>query len=139
MNTLICSYCETENEIGKDKCIFCHAPLNRSRPILKDFVILNDCESPFNVLEAFHTYDLLVLLRLVREERSKSYDLMRTLKKASESPEIDGEVVLYSEEQYRHYTKRMKLIEGILIDRMGYKPKRVDDKLLIALKMRIDK
>lgn len=32
----------------------------------------------------------------------------------------------------------MKLIEGVLIDRMGYKPKRVDEKLLESLRMRIE-
>ncbi|TCN05296.1 hypothetical protein EV581_11419 [Bacillus sp. BK006] len=37
----------------------------------------------------FHTYDLLVLLRLVRKERTKAYDLMLTLKKAVKSPQID--------------------------------------------------
>lgn len=35
-------------------------------------------------------------------------------------------------ESYRRYTACMKVIEGILIDRMGYKPKKVDDKLLEA-------
>ncbi|MEN3156740.1 hypothetical protein [Priestia aryabhattai] len=107
------------------------------RPSCKEFVVLKDSERTFDELKSFHTYDLLVLLRLVRQERSKTFDLMRSLKKVSENPEIQKDMVLYSEEQYVYYTKRMKVIEGLLIDRMGYKPKRVDDKLLISLKSKI--
>ncbi|QSX24480.1 hypothetical protein [Priestia megaterium] len=135
---MVCSYCETENKVNVTKCEFCQASLGERRPKLKEFTILKDCERTFDELRFFHTYDLLVLLRLVRQERTKSYDLMRTLKKASERPEIDKDMVLYSEECYRVYTKRMKVIEGILIDRMGYKPKRIDDKLLEALRYRMD-
>jgi hypothetical protein len=32
----------------------------------------------------------------------------------------------------------MKVIEGILIDRMGYKSKRVDDKLLESLRKKVE-
>ncbi|MED3950267.1 hypothetical protein [Priestia aryabhattai] len=139
---LICSYCETENKAqdNMQQCIFCGAPIesNQSRPKLKEFVMLEDCERPFLELSNFHIYDLLILLRLIRRERSKSFDLMRTLKKVSDSPEINQDMVSYSEEQYSYYTKRMKVIEGIIIDRMGYKPKRVDDKLLASLRYKID-
>ncbi len=58
----------------------------------------------------FHTYDLLVLLRLVRKERKKAYDLMLTLKKAGKSPQIEQSMVNYSENLYESYTKRMKLV-----------------------------
>jgi hypothetical protein len=52
-------------------------------------VVLEDVEKPFNELACFHTYDLLVLLRLVRKERTNAYDLTQTLKKAGKSPRID--------------------------------------------------
>ncbi|MDE8676564.1 hypothetical protein [Priestia aryabhattai] len=134
---MICSYCGTE--VLEDSCSFCGATLNIKRPKLKEFVVLEDVEKPFNELVCFHTYDLLVLLRLVRKERTKAYDLMLTLKKAGKSPQVDQAMVNYSEEQYGLYTKRMKVIEGILIDRMGYKPQRVDDKLLAKLAERLRK
>ena len=134
---MICSYCGTEGL--EESCSFCGASLNIKRPKLKEFVVLEDVEKPFNELVCFHTYDLLVLLRLVRKERTKAYDLMLTLKKAGKSPQIDQAMVNYSEEQYGLYTKRMKVIEGILIDRMGYKPQRVDDKLLAKLAERLRK
>ncbi|KRF47287.1 hypothetical protein ASG98_17245 [Bacillus sp. Soil531] len=88
---MICSYCGTEGI--EESCSFCGASLNIQRPKLKD------ADKPFNELAGFHTYDLLVLLRLVRKERTKAYDLMLTLKKAAKSPQIDEVIVNYSEDQ----------------------------------------
>ncbi|WP_421536087.1 hypothetical protein [Priestia sp. D3YE.R1] len=94
---MIHSYCETEGL--EDSCSFCGASLNIKRPKLKEFVVLEDVEKPVNELACFHTYDLLVLLRLVRKARTKVYDLMLTFKKAGESPQIDQAMVNYREEQ----------------------------------------
>lgn len=135
---MTCSYCETENEEHAEICGFCGAPLDRQRPKLKNFVFLDHAEQPFDELVRFHTYDLLVLLRLVREERSNTYNLMRIIRKASKQVEVDSDTLSYAEKEYRRYTARMKFLEGILIDRMGYKPKRVDDKLLASLKAKIE-
>jgi len=88
---LICSYCGTEGI--EENCSFCGASLTIQRPRLKEFVILEDVKKPFNELACFHTYDLLVLLRLVRKERTKAYDLMLTLRKASKSTQIDQAMI----------------------------------------------
>ncbi|WP_254177685.1 hypothetical protein [Priestia megaterium] len=133
-----CSYCDSENNSRDEACSVCGAPLHKKRPQLKEYVSLQDSALSFQELERFHTYDLLILLRLIREERSKSYNLMRSVQKAPEEAEIDKSVIEFGESEYRLYTARMKLIEGLLVDRMGYKPKRVDDKLLAALKQRIE-
>lgn len=135
---MICSYCSEDNENLATECNFCQAPLNVKRPRLKELVFVEQVELPFNELILFHTYDILVLLRLVRLERSKSYDLMRTLQKAPEGFEIDQEALSYVEVEYRRYTARMKVLEGILVDRMGYKPKRVDNRLLENLRLKIE-
>ncbi len=135
---MICSYCNQANEEIEEYCSFCKAPLSIIRPKLKDYIDLNHAELPFSELSLFHTYDLLVLLRLVREERTKSYNLMRTLQKAPEDVFIDSDTLAFAESEYKCYTARMKLIEGILIDRMGYKPKRVDDKLLESLRVKVE-
>jgi len=135
---MICSYCGSENEKVMQLCYFCQAPLDKKRPKLKDFIYLDQCEFSFSELEVFHTYDLLILLRLVREERSNCYHLMRTVQKGSELIEIDSDTLTFAESEYRRYTARMRVIEGILIDRMGYKPKRVDDKLLASLKVKLE-
>jgi hypothetical protein len=135
---LICSYCGSDNEKYVETCRVCNAPLKKERPKLREFVYLNQCELPFEQLENFHTYDLLVLLRLVREERSKSYNLMRTVQKGSELIEINSDTLTFAEQEYRRYTARMKVIEGILIDRMGYKPKRVNNKILESLRVKME-
>lgn len=135
---MICSYCGSDNGPDIENCGFCDASLRKQRPHLKNFVFLEQAELPFSELSSFHTYDLLVLLRMVREERSSTYNLLRMTKKASKEVSIDPEGLTYAEEEYRRYTARMRVIEGILIDRMGYKPKRVDDKLLLSLKAKIE-
>lgn len=135
---MICSYCQSENEMNREFCSFCDAPLKKQRPQLRDFLFIEQAELPFAELSLFHTYDLLILLRLVREERTKSYSLMRTLHKAPEAVGVDPDSLGFAENEYRRYTARMKVLEGILIDRMGYKPKRVDVKLLAALKAKIE-
>jgi hypothetical protein len=130
---VICSYCGTENDKEANLCVFCRASLHKKRPQLQPHVYLEQCELPFDDLVNFHTYDLLVLLRLVRGERSKAYDLMRSVQKAPDGVLVSSDTLAFAEQEYRLYTKRMRVIEGILIDRMGYKPKRVDDKLLARL------
>jgi hypothetical protein len=136
---MICSYCGSENSNYTENCGFCDAPLKKQRPQLKDYVYLDQAELPFGELSLFHTYDILILLRLVREERTKCYKLMRTVQKAQNDVVVDSDTLAFAEQEYRCYTSRMKVLEGILIDRMGYKPKRVDNKLLESLKLKIEK
>lgn len=141
-----CSYCQTENQQNVEYCTFCNALLTAERPKQKDFLAIDHAEKPFQELIKFHTYDLLVLLRLIRAERSTAYDMMisiqRLLKKAPEGPQNDSDsegLVKHAENDYKRYTARMRVLEGILIDRMGYKPKRIDDKLLNALQAKIQR
>ena len=133
---MICSYCGTENKTKT--CSFCGADLMAKRPKLRGYVSLEQCELPMPELATFHTYDLLMLLKLVREDRTKIYKYMQVLKKGPEEVYVDSDTISFAESEYRRLTARQKVIEGILIDRMGYKPKRVDDKLLMALKKKIE-
>ncbi|MCM3541310.1 hypothetical protein [Priestia endophytica] len=50
---------------------------------------------------------------------------------------MDQEMISFAEEQYLYYTKRAKVLEGILIDRMGYKPKTINDKLLLSIDQKV--
>jgi len=134
-----CSYCEAENSAYAESCDFCKAPLKVDRPSLDRAVVEEDFEKPFPILVTYHTYHLLLLLRRVRDERSRMYKLMRRVQKAPEGVEVDSDTLAFAEQEYRAYTARMRVIEGILIDRMGYKPKRVDDKLLASLQAKIEK
>ncbi|EFX6585537.1 hypothetical protein EJK42_20010 [Shigella dysenteriae] len=57
--------------------------------------------------------------------------------KLSNNIEVPFEFKNVTEDDYKRFTAYMNLIEEILIDRIGYKPKRIDDKLLIAWATRI--
>ena len=133
---MICCYCGTEN-LGDKSCSFCEAPLDHRRPKRKNFVYLEQCEQPFSQLKLFHTYDLLLLLRLVRKERSDAFNQMRLIKRGAQEAQMDQETISFAEEQYLYYTKRARVLEGILVDRMGYKPKTINDRLLISIDQKI--
>lgn len=131
-----CSYCKTENENNEIRCTFCEADLTKQRPVLKPFISFDSFKT-YKELSDFHTYDLLKLLKEVRKQRSESFNLLRMALKLSNNIEVPPDFKNLTEDDYRHFTAYMNLIEEILIDRIGYKPKRIDDKLLIAWATRI--
>lgn len=132
-----CSYCKTPNEKDETHCIFCQSDLTSSRPTTMRFVELSDAYKPYDVLSSYHTFDLLQLLRLIRRSRTDAYNSLRITLKASNEIEVPQELKNASEDEYKRSTAYMNLIEEILIDRIGYKPKRIDDKLLAAWEQKI--
>jgi len=82
----------------------------------------------------------LLLLSHLREERSNSYKTMQNVRKAPDEAKTNDydELNRYGQEFYREATARKNIIEQILIDRMEYYPKRIDDKLLQALHSKIN-
>jgi hypothetical protein len=103
------------------------------------FVELSDAYKPYPVLNRYHTFDLLQLLRLVRRSRTDAYNSLRITLKASNEIEVPEELKNAAEDEYKRSTAYMNLIEEILIDRVGYKPQRVDDKLLQAWEQKINR
>lgn len=132
-----CSYCKTPNEEDETRCIFCQADLTSSRPTTMRFVELSDAYKTYDVLNSYHTFDLLQLLRLVRRSRTDAYNSLRITLKASNEMEVPQELKKATEDEYKRSTAYMNLIEEILIDRIGYKPQRIDDKLLAAWEQKI--
>lgn len=135
----ICSYCKTENKESEIRCTFCEADLTFFRPKTKRFVELSDAYKPYPVLNSYHTFDLLQLLRLVRRSRTDAYNSLRITLKASNEMEVPEELKNASEDEYKRSTAFMNIIEQILIDRIGYKPQRIDDRLLEAWEQKINK
>ena len=131
-----CSYCKTENQNSEIRCTFCEAELTKQRPILKPFISFDGFKT-YKELNSFHTYDLLKLLKEVRKQRSDAFNSLRMALKLSNNIEVPSEFKNITEDDYKRFTAYMNLIEEILIDRIGYKPKRIDDKLLIAWANRI--
>lgn len=134
-----CSYCKTENTKDESRCTFCEADLALSRPKVKRFIEVSDAYKSFPVLNGYHTFDLLQLLRLVRRNRTDAYNSLRITLKASNEIEVPEEFKSSAEEEYKRSTAYMNIIEQILIDRIGYKPQRIDDKLLEAWQHKIQK
>ncbi len=129
-NIQTCTYCKTENKDSETRCTFCEADLTISRPKTKRFVEVSDAYQPYPVLTSYHTFDLLQVLRLIRRNRTDAYNSLRITLKASNEMEVPEELKKSAEEEYKRSTAYMNIIEEILIDRVGYKPRRVDNKLL---------
>ena len=139
---MICSYCQTEQKEQK-KCSFCEADLTQNRPQKKQTLSQEEAYQSQPILATYHTYDLLMFLSFLREQRSTAYKTMQSVRKAPNEVKTSrndyDELNEYGQELYREATARKNIIEQILIDRMGYYPKRVDNKLLDALESKIER
>lgn len=139
---MICTYCKTEQKKQK-KCFFCGADPMQTRPQKKHSLSQEEAYQSQPILATYHTYDLLLLLSHLREERSTAYKTMQNVRKAPQEAKIDSETYTYDElnqtgqEFYREATAQKNVIEQILVDRMGYYPKRIDNKLLEALNQKM--
>lgn len=131
-----CPYCKTENARSEIRCTFCEAELTSQRFQVKPFISFDEFKK-YSELNTYHTYDLIKLLKDVRKERSNAFQLLSMTLKLSNNIEIPDDMKNVSEDDYKRFTAYMYLIEEILIDRIGYKPKRIDDKLLNVWASRI--
>lgn len=139
---MICSYCKTENPDSNKICNFCEVDLTLERPKINPMLDERAANFKKHELEQLHTYDLLLVLRHLRAERTDYYRIMQAVRKApdelknNESYEDNNQ---YGQKLYRDLTARQNVVQELLIDRMGYYPQRVDNKLLQALKQRIER
>lgn len=148
-NQKTCPYCSTEmkEEHQGYTCSFCNfydfdvttQAGQRSRiKQMKSIITLDHAYQPIINLFEYHTYDILLLLRLVRQERSKTYSLLTTFNKVmKEEPEEAENFKESAEEQGANYdeiTRRAWILENILIDRMGYFPERINDEMLLKVR-----
>lgn len=85
----------------------------------------------------------MLFLSHIRAERTFMYKTMQNVRKAPDeakkSTENYDSIKDDGINMYRELTARKNVIEQILIDRMGYYPKRIDNKLLGALKAKIQR
>lgn len=133
-----CSYCQTEISSSEIQCPICKTnilELVADMPKIKNIEI-NDLFKTLNDKKKLHTYNLLQLLRMARKERSDAYNLVKTVRNASEGSEmisIDKSIIEGKkriERNYEEMTAYVKQIETILMQRLGYYPKRIDNQLL---------
>src|SRR5699024_8601257 len=91
----------------------------------------------------YHTYELLLLLSYLRKQRSTAYKTMQSVRKAPHEVKTSRndyeELNEYGQEFYREATARKNILEQIVLDRIGYYPKRVNNQLLDALESKIER
>jgi len=136
---MICSYCKTES-VNTVTCDFCLADLAAARPKINELLDLSHHYSQPE-LQKMHTLDLLLILKRLRDDRTNMYKTMQIIRKAPQEAQssVDGYSELKSDgiNMYREITARQRTVEQLLVDRMGYFPKKVTDKLLNALNDKI--
>lgn len=134
-----CTYCQTNQE-NKKICSFCEADLTQTRPQKKQILSQEEAYQTQPKLAKYHTYDLLLFLSDLRAERTDMYKIMQLVRKAPQESKTDESEGINQDGQrmYREITAQKNIIEQILVDRMGYYPKRIDKKLLNALNSKIN-
>src|SRR5699024_1378625 len=137
-----CTYCKVKQE-NKKICSFCEAELTQERPKKKQTLSQEEAYQTQPELSKYHTYDLLLLLSYLREQRSTAYKTMQSVRTAPTEVKTSrndyAELNECGEDIYREANARKNIIEAILNGRMGYSPKRVDNKLLDALESKIER
>lgn len=159
MNT--CPYCATEVQImtggpfqNHAECTFCKILLGpdseygmytkngQRMPHVKQANLVTDEDLKLSLpeMKQKHTMDLLLILKLAREQRATVYNLMRVFNKASEQVGTNNP----SEEQceqnwesmanetgkeYEYWTRKCWMIENLLVERLGYFPEKVNEEL----------
>src|SRR5699024_12759748 len=76
-----CTYCKVKQE-NKKICSFCEADLTQERPKKKQPLWPAEAYQSQPELSKYHTYDLLLLLSYLREQRSTAYKTMQRVAKA---------------------------------------------------------
>src|SRR5699024_9306305 len=133
---------QTKQE-NKKICSFCEADLTQERPKKKQTLSQEEAYQTQPELSKYHTYDLLLLLSYLREQRSTAYKTMQSVRKAPNKVKTRrndyDELSEYRQKTYLQPTAIKNNIELILIDSMRYNPKRVNNKLLDALESKIER
>src|SRR5699024_2643711 len=76
-----CTYCKVKQE-NKKICSFCEADLTQERHKKKQTLSQEEAYQTQPELSKYHTYDLLLLLSYLREQRSTAYNTMQSVRKA---------------------------------------------------------
>lgn len=128
-NGLYCSFCDMEvyqDDVQEN---------GMRRPVLaEDTVLLSAAERSTQEIMEKDSYYLTLLLRLVRNERKRTYNLLRVVNKgAALQPEKFKAGQDEGGKNYRYWTRKAWIIENILRDRSGYYPAKITDNMLNSI------
>src|SRR5699024_12644766 len=123
-------YCKVKQE-NKKICSFCEADLTQERPKKKQTLSQEEAYQTQPELSKYHTYDLLLLLSYLREQRSTAYKTMQSVRKATNEVKTSrkdyDELNEYGKEIYREATARKKIYIKNLITHIELYPNTTDN------------
>lgn len=124
-NMLFCSFCDME--VFRDDVQW-----NGNRRTLRaeETVLLSSAEQSTVELMEKDSYYLTVLLRRVRLERKRTYNLLRVINKGAALQFGFEKEQQASSKNYRYWTRKAWIIENILRDRAGHYPAKITDAML---------
>lgn len=132
-----CPYCGSNVNAGV--CGFCDMKVNMIKEFeMKPYISHDDLHKTTPELMTYHTADLLKLLKLGREERREFYKQLTVFKKAGNETEQFRDIEKQTGNDYEYITRKTRVIEKLLKDRIGYTPNRVTDQLLSTVIGRVE-
>lgn len=146
---LTCPYCATEvQKISKGfYCSFCQmtgmTPTQngerRSRYKMKDMITTDDLKKTTPELMTYHTFDLKLILKMLREQKRDFFTHITTFKRAGNETDEFREIEKETGDEYEKIKRKTWAVENILMDRVGYIPIKVSQDLLMSDLERIEK
>ncbi|EJP82335.1 MULTISPECIES: hypothetical protein [Bacillus cereus group] len=154
-----CPYCATpiqvdNNGVVQEICEFCGGHMREQQTgmlqicqngerfeftKMQQNIFLEHINQSVGELKQYHTYDLYLLLKEVREARSQTYYGLQLLNKASKT---EGKLQVTANEtggEYEYYTRKAWVIENILLERQGFFPEKITARVLQYMEEQIKK
>ncbi|WP_158524012.1 hypothetical protein [Paenibacillus bovis] len=129
-----CSFCEMdlwEEDITEDG--------QRRELVVQKAVLLIDAKRPTPYLMEQSAFSLIKLLKLVRAERKRLYEMSRLFRKGNEAGGGFTEQQQVVNEDYELFCRKAWVIENILRDKMSAFPARITDDYLEKMLEQMDK
>ncbi|WP_353054178.1 hypothetical protein [Bacillus thuringiensis] len=145
-----CPYCATpiqvdKNGVVQEICEFCGGHMREQQTgvlqlcqngerfefrKLQQHIFLERVHQSVEALKQYHTYDLYVLLKEVREARSQTYYGLQLLNKVSKTESTLQATADETGGEYEYYTRKAWVIENILLERQGFFPEKITARVL---------
>ncbi len=145
-----CPYCATpiqvdKNGVVQEICEFCGGRIREQQTgilqlcqdgerfeftKMQQQLFLEHIHQSVEELKQYHTYDLYVLLKEVREARSQTYYGLQLLNKASKTESTLQATADETGGEYEYYTRKAWAIENILLERQGFFPEKITARVL---------
>ncbi|MGH0883287.1 hypothetical protein [Bacillus paranthracis] len=154
-----CPYCATSIQVDKNGvvqeiCEFCGGHMREQQTgmlqicqngerfeftKMQQHIFLEHINQNVGELKQYHTYDLYLLLKEVRDARSQTYYGLQLLNKASKTEKKLQVTANETGGEYEYYTRKAWVIENILLERQGFFPEKITARVLQYMEEQIQK